>query len=73
MAQKAHRYVYPEKKLIVPVHDLVDEPAEEARRRGLGSPHGVKAPGVRSEPFGTAGLPCDSRPILELSRHDDPA
>ena len=33
MSQKAHRYVYPDKKLDVPVHDLVDQPAEEARRR----------------------------------------
>ena len=33
MAQKAHRYVYPDKRLDVPVHDLVDQPAEEARRR----------------------------------------
>ena len=32
MAQKAHRYVYPGQEAGVPVHDLVDQPAEEARR-----------------------------------------
>ena len=33
MAQKAHRYVYPGQAARVPVHDLVIEPAEEARRQ----------------------------------------
>ena len=33
MAQKAHRYVYPGQAAGVPVHDLVDQPAEEARRQ----------------------------------------
>ena len=32
MAQKAHRYVYPDKRLDLPVHDVVHQPAEEARR-----------------------------------------
>ena len=32
MAQKAHRYVLPGKETDLPVHDLVDQPAEEARR-----------------------------------------
>ena len=41
-AQKVHRYVYPGKEAAVPIHDVVHEPAEEARRRGLsicGSQH----------------------------------
>ena len=32
MAQKAHRYVFPGQEAHLPVHDLIDEPAEEARR-----------------------------------------
>ena len=36
MAQKAHRYVYPGQAAGVPIHDLVVEPAEEARGRGAG-------------------------------------
>ena len=32
MAQQAHKYVYPDKKLDLPIHDVVFEPAEEARR-----------------------------------------
>ena len=41
MSQKAHRYVYPDKRLDLPVHDVLDQPAEEARRvltRGGGPP-----------------------------------
>ena len=34
-AQKVHRYVYPGQEAPVPIHDLLDKPAEEARRRGL--------------------------------------
>ena len=41
MAQKAHRYVYPGQEARVPVHDLVDQSAEEARRRL--SSHGRQA------------------------------
>ena len=37
MAQKAHRYVYPGQAAGVPVHDVVDQPAEEARR-GVAAP-----------------------------------
>ena len=40
MAQKAHRYVYPGQAARVPVHDLVHQPAEEARR---GVTHGGRA------------------------------
>ena len=38
MAQKAHRYVYPGQEADLPVHDVVDQPAEEARgrRRAVG-------------------------------------
>ena len=32
-AQKVHRYVFPGEEAHLPVHDLLDEPAEEARRR----------------------------------------
>ena len=30
-AQKVSRYVFPDKKHHLPVHDVIDEPAEEAR------------------------------------------
>ena len=47
MAQKAHRYVYPGQEADVPVHDLVDQPAEEARRgvaRASGGPPSLFVP-----------------------------
>ena len=40
-AQKIHRYVYPGQEADLPVHDLVHQPAEEARR-------GVTAAGARA-------------------------
>ncbi len=33
MAQRVHHYVHPEKQLGVPVHHLLHQPSEEARRR----------------------------------------
>ena len=36
MAQQAHRYIYPDKKLLFPIHDIVFKPAEEARRQVSG-------------------------------------
>ena len=49
MAQKAYRYVYPGQAAGVPIHDLVHQPAEEARR-GLSKPlmhHDVHHEGAR--------------------------
>ena len=47
MAQKAVKYVYPGQARRVPVHDLVDQPAEEARRELIRA--AAMPPAVRCE------------------------
>ena len=45
MAQQAHKYVYPGQEADLPVHDVVVEPAEEARREV--ATHGAQSHGSR--------------------------
>ena len=58
MAQKAHHYVYPEKRSGIPIHHVIDELAEEARCDAANAAAGLTKAGIRRpRPTKSARMP----------------